>query len=286
MGMQPDIQAFFDPASFTITYLVSDPATKRAAIIDPVLDYNDKRARTSTVSADKVLEAAGGLAIDWILETHAHAEHFSASAYLQERTGAKIAIGKGITETQKFFGAMFNAKDIAGDGAPFDRLLSDGERLKLGDLEIEVLHTPGHTAGCVSYKIGENIFIGDTMFMPDYGTARTDFPGGDAHALYRSVRRLLSYPPETVLWLCHDYLPPSRTEYQWKTCVADQRAKNILTHDGIGEEEFITVRKARDKPLAPPALILPSLQVNIRAGRMPPPDDNGRSYPKLPVNRI
>ncbi|HEY5238053.1 MAG TPA: MBL fold metallo-hydrolase, partial [Rhizomicrobium sp.] len=189
MGMQPDIQAFFDPASFTITYLVSDPATKRAAIIDPVLDYNDKRARTSTVSADKVLAAAAGMTIAWVLETHAHAEHLSAAAYLQERTGAKIAIGKGITETQKFFGAMFNAHDIAGDGAPFDRLLSDGERLKLGELEIEVLHTPGHTAGCVSYKVGENIFIGDTMFMPDYGTARTDFPGGDARALYHSVRR-------------------------------------------------------------------------------------------------
>ena len=284
--MQPDIQAFFDPASFTITYLVSDPATRHAAIIDPVLDYNDKRARTSTVSADRVLEAAAGMTVDWVLETHAHAEHLSASAYLQERTGAKIAIGKGITETQKFFGAMFNARDIAGDGAPFDRLLNDGERLSLGELEIEVLHTPGHTAGCVSYKVGGNIFIGDTMFMPDYGTARTDFPGGDAHALYRSIRRLLAYPPETVLWLCHDYLPPSRTEYAWKTSVGDQRAKNILIHDGIGEEEFVAVRKARDKPLAPPALILPSLQVNIRAGRMPPADDNGKVYLKLPVNRI
>ncbi|HEV2562730.1 MAG TPA: MBL fold metallo-hydrolase [Rhizomicrobium sp.] len=284
--MKPDIQSFFDEASFTITYLVSDPATKRAAIIDPVLDYNDKRARTSTDSADRVLEAAAGMKVNWILETHAHAEHLTASAYLQQRTGAKIAIGKEIVQTQKFFGAMFNAKDVLGDGAPFDRLLSDGEKLPLGDFEIEVLHTPGHTAGCVSYKIGGNIFIGDTMFMPDYGTARTDFPGGDARALYHSIQRLFAYPPETVLWLCHDYLPPGRTEFQWKTTVAEQRAKNILVHDGVSEEEFVVTRKARDKPLAPPALILPSIQVNIRAGRMPPPEDDGKIYLKLPVNRI
>ncbi len=284
--MRPDIQAFFDPASNTITYLVSDPATKRAVVVDPVLDYNDKRARTSTESAERLLEAASGLTIEWVLETHAHAEHLSASAYLQERTGAKIAIGKVIVQTQKFFGAMFNITDLAFDGAPFDRLLSDGERIPLGELEIEVLHTPGHTAGCVSYKIGGDIFIGDTMFMPDYGTARTDFPGGDARALYHSVKRLLSFPPETTLWLCHDYLPQGRKEFAWKSTVAEQRAHNVLIHDGISEEEFVTTRKARDKPLAPPALILPSIQVNIRAGRMPPPEDNGRPYLKLPVNRI
>jgi glyoxylase-like metal-dependent hydrolase (beta-lactamase superfamily II) len=284
--MNPDIQSFFDTATFTITYLVSDPATKRAVIIDPVLDFNFQRARTSTASADKVLEAARGMSVDWIFETHAHADHLSAGAYLQEKTGAKIAIGKEITKTQKFFAAMFNAKDVKGDGAPFDRLLADGEKIPLGKLEIEVLHTPGHTAGCVSYKIDGNIFIGDTMFMPDYGTARTDFPGGDARALYRSIGRLLAYPPETVLWLCHDYLPQGRTEYKWQTTVAEQRAKNILVHDGIGEDEFVEVRKARDKPLAPPALILPSLQINIRAGRMPPAEDNGKAYLKFPVNRI
>lgn len=284
--MQPDIQSFFDPATYTVTYLVSDPATKHAVIIDPVLDFNFNRARTSTTSADKVLDAARGMTIDWILETHAHADHLSAGAYLQEKTGAKIAIGKIITETQKFFAAMFNAHDVKGDGAPFDRLLDDSEKIPLGQLEIEVLHTPGHTAGCVSYKIGNNIFIGDTMFMPDYGTARTDFPGGDARTLYRSIRRLLAYPPETVLWLCHDYLPAGRTEYKWQTSVAEQRAKNILVHDGISEDEFVETRKARDKPLAPPALILPAIQVNIRAGRMPPVEDNGKVYLKFPVNRI
>ncbi len=265
---------------------MSDPATKHAAIIDPVLDFNFNRARTATDSADKVLEAAHGMTMDWIFETHAHADHLTASAYLQEKTGAKIAIGEGIKGTQQFFGAMFNAHDVKGDGAPFDRLLRDGEKIPLGNLEIEVLHTPGHTAGCVSYKIGGNIFIGDTMFMPDYGTARTDFPGGDAHALYRSIQRLFAYPPETVLWLCHDYLPQGRTEYKWQTSVAEQRAKNILVHDGVSEEEFVAVRKTRDKPLAPPALILPSIQVNIRAGRMPPVEDNGKAYLKFPVNRI
>jgi glyoxylase-like metal-dependent hydrolase (beta-lactamase superfamily II) len=284
--MNPDIQPFFDPATYTITYLVSDPATKRAAIVDPVLDFNFQRARTSTASADKLLEAAKGLTVDWILETHAHADHVTASAYLQQKTGAKIAIGEEIKSTQRFFAAMFNAKDVKGDGAPFDRLLADDEKIALGQLEIEVLHTPGHTAGCVSYKIGNNIFIGDTMFMPDYGTARTDFPGGDARTLYRSIRRLLAYPPDTVLWLCHDYLPKDRTEYKWQTTVAEQRAKNILIHDGIGEDEFVAERKARDKPLSPPVLILPSIQVNIRAGRMPPAEDNGQSYLKFPVNRI
>lgn len=284
--MQPEIRAFFDPATYTVTYLVSDPASRHAVIIDPVLDFNFNRARTSTASADKVLEAANGLTIDWVLETHAHADHLTAGHYIQEKTGAKIAIGEGVKGTQEFFGAMFNAKDVNGDGAPFDRLLKDGEKIALGKLEIEVLHTPGHTAGCVSYKVGDNIFIGDTMFMPDYGTARTDFPGGDARTLYRSIRRLLAYPPDTVLWLCHDYLPNGRTEYQWKTTVAEQRAKNILVHDGIGEEEFVEMRKARDKPLAPPALILPSIQVNIRAGCMPPADDNGKVYLKFPVNRI
>jgi glyoxylase-like metal-dependent hydrolase (beta-lactamase superfamily II) len=284
--MQADIQSFFDPATYTVTYLVGDPASKRAAVIDPVLDFNFNRARTSTASADKLLDAAKGLTIDWILETHAHADHLTASHYLQEKTGAKIAIGEGIKGTQDFFGAMFNAKDVKGDGAPFDRLLKDGDKIALGQLEIEVLHTPGHTAGCVSYRVGDNIFIGDTMFMPDYGTARTDFPGGDARTLYRSIKRILSYPPETTLWLCHDYLPQGRMEYRWKTTVAEQRAKNILVHDGVSEDEFVEVRKARDKPLAPPALILPAIQVNIRAGRMPPAEDNGKAYFKLPVNRI
>ncbi len=284
--MQPEIRAFFDPATYTITYLVSDPATKRAAVIDPVLDFNFNRVRTSTISADKVLEAAKGLSIDWVLETHAHADHLTASHHIQQKTGAKIAIGEGIKGTQDFFGAMFNAHDVKGDGAPFDRLLKDGETIPLGKLVIEVLHTPGHTAGCVSYRIGGNIFIGDTLFMPDYGTARTDFPGGDARTLYRSIRRLLSYPPDTVLWLCHDYLPKGRTDYKWRTTVAEQRANNILVHDGVSEDEFVETRQARDKPLAPPALILPSLQVNIRAGRMPPAEDNGKVYLKFPVNRI
>jgi glyoxylase-like metal-dependent hydrolase (beta-lactamase superfamily II) len=286
--MEPAIRAFFDHATFTISYLVWDPATRRAAVIDPVLDYHPSSGRTGTNSAQAILDAAekAGIAIDWILETHAHADHLSAAAWLREKTSAKIAIGEHVVTIQKTFRPIFNAKDVAADGTPFDRLLTDGERITLGNLAIEVLYTPGHTPACVSYRIGNHVFVGDTLFMPDYGTARADFPGGDASALYRSIRRLLSLPPETVLWLCHDYGAPGRTEYAWKTTVADERARNVQIRDGVTEKEFVAARTARDKTLAMPALILPSIQVNIRAGRMPPSEDDGNTYLKIPVNRI
>jgi len=286
--MQPKIQAIFDEATFTISYLVSDPGTREAAIIDPVLDFDPKSGRTGTGSADAILEAgrAQNLSIRMILETHAHADHLSAAAYLKEKTGAAVAIGENITTVQMAFRPIFHASDVVGDGKPFDRLLRDGEHFAIGRLDVEVLYTPGHTPACVSYRIGDNVFVGDTLFMPDYGTARADFPGGDAHALYRSIRKLLALPPETTLWLCHDYKAPGRTEYVWRTTVAEQRTRNVHVHDGIGEADFVAMRTARDKTLAMPVLILPSLHVNIRAGRMPPPEDDGNIYLKLPVNRL
>ncbi len=286
--MQPQIQAFYDPQTFTISYLVSDPVARRGVIIDPVLDFDPKSARTTTGSADRILTAAGAgdIAIEWILETHAHADHLSAAAYLRQLTGAKVAIGEHIRQVQKVFAPIFGAGDVTGDGAPFDRLLREGEVLKVGGLEIAVMNTPGHTPACVSYRVGDNVFVGDTLFMPDYGTARADFPGGDAHALFHSIRRILALPEDTVLWMCHDYKTPGRDTPAWRTTVGEERAKNIHVHDGIGEEAFVAARNARDKTLAAPVLILPSVQVNIRAGQMPPPEAGGQVYLKLPVNRI
>jgi glyoxylase-like metal-dependent hydrolase (beta-lactamase superfamily II) len=285
---EAQIQAFFDEQTSTITYLVSDPQSRRAVVIDPVLNFDPRSGRTATRSADRVLDAAkiGKLSIDWVLETHAHADHLSAAPYFQKSTGARIAIGEHIREVQQVFAPIFDAADIAGDGRPFDRLLKDGEILKVGGLAVEVLHTPGHTPACVSYKIGDDVFVGDTLFMPDYGTARADFPGGNARALYRSIRRLLALPPDTRLWLCHDYLPPGRDKNAWKTTVAEQRAANVHVHDGVEEDEFTAMRTARDKQLPMPVLILPAVQVNIRAGHMPPPSGNGQIYLKLPVNRL
>jgi glyoxylase-like metal-dependent hydrolase (beta-lactamase superfamily II) len=286
--MEPEIQAFFDEQTSTVTYLVGDPASQRAVIIDPVLDFDPKAARTATHSADRVLAAAkaGNLAVEWILETHAHADHLSAATYLKRVAGAKIAIGENIREVQKFFAPIFDAKDITGDGAPFDRLLKDGEMLSVGGLTIEVMSTPGHTPGCVSYKIADNVFVGDTLFMPDYGTARADFPGGNAHALYHSIKRILALPRETHLWMCHDYRPSGRENYTWHSTVGEQRAHNIHIHDGVTEEGFVATRVARDKTLAMPTLLLPSIQVNIRAGQMPPKDANGHVYLRLPVDRL
>lgn len=286
--MNPQIQAFFDEATFTVSYLVSDPATSKAAIIDSVLDFDPKSGRTSTISAEKILAAAAerNLKVAWILETHAHADHLSAAQFLSQRTGAPVAIGEHIRDVQKVFRPVFNAEDVAGDGAQFDRLLKDGESIALGNLKIEVLYTPGHTPACVSYKIGDNVFVGDTLFMPDYGTARADFPGGDAHALYRSIRKLLSLPPETRLWMCHDYGAPGRSTYSWQTTVGEERARNVHVHEGVSEEQFVKMREARDKTLAMPVLILPSVQVNMRAGKMPPAEDDGNIYLKLPVNRL
>jgi glyoxylase-like metal-dependent hydrolase (beta-lactamase superfamily II) len=282
------IQAFFDEHTFTVSYLVGDPATRRAAIVDSVLDYDPKSGRTSTASAERLLAAAQaqGLTVDWILETHAHADHLSASVFLKEKTGAKIAIGEHIKDVQRVFRPIFNASDVTGDGAQFDRLLADGETFAIGKLQVEVLHTPGHTPACVSYRIGDDVFVGDTLFMPDYGTARADFPGGDARTLYRSIRKLLSLPPQTTLWMCHDYLAPGRTAYAWKTSVAEERRANVHVRDGISEEDFVAMRQARDKTLAMPVLILPSVQVNIRAGHMPPPDNDGHVYLKIPVDRL
>ena len=286
--MEPVISAFFDEATYTISYLVSDPVSRKAAIIDPVLDFDPKSGRTANRSAEKLLAAAksADFEIEWILETHAHADHLSAAAHLKDRTGAQVAIGEYIKAVQKTFRPIFNATDIEGDGRPFDRLLKDGETFAIGGLTVEVLHTPGHTPACVSYRIGGNVFVGDTLFMPDYGTARADFPGGDARTLYRSIKKLLALPPETVLWMCHDYGAPDRKTYAWQTTVGEERARNVHVHDGTDEEAFVAMRTARDKTLAMPVLILPSVQVNIRAGRMPPPESDGNVYLKLPVNRL
>ena len=282
---QPLIDAFFDEATYTVTYLVTDPETRRAAIIDPVLDYDHKSGKASIRSAERVLVKAADrqASVDWILETHAHADHLTAAPLLKARTGAKVVIGEHIRDVQKIFKKVFNAADVSEDGREFDRLVTDGEVLALGNLSIEVMHLPGHTPADVAYRIGDAVFVGDTIFMPDYGTARADFPGGDAPTLYRSIRRLLSLPPETRLFMCHDYKAPGRDQYAWETTVADERARNVHVHDGVAEAEFVAMRTKRDATLAAPVLLLPSVQVNIRAGHMPPPDANGQSYLKIPV---
>ena len=282
----PTIQTFFDPATATATYLVSDPTSKAAAIIDPVLDFEPKGARVTTTSADKVLAAAReqGLQLRYVLETHAHADHLSSADYIRRETGAKVVIGAHITEVQKIFIPHFEAHDVTPDGAAFDRLVDEGDRLELGALEIRVLHTPGHTPACVTYLIGGAAFVGDTLFMPDYGTARADFPGGDAATLYRSIRKILALPPETRIFVGHDYLPDhGRSENRWETTVAAEAASNVQAHAGTTETEFVARRRARDATLAPPTLLLPALQVNIRAGGFPPPTKEGHVFLWLPV---
>jgi len=284
--MRPTVQTFFDPATFTATHLVSDPATGMAALIDPVLDYEPKWARVSAGSADAVLLAVAdqGLKLLYVLETHAHADHLSAADYIRLKTGTKVAIGARITEVQKVFIPLFDADDLKPDGAQFDLLLTDESTLELGELRIGVMQTPGHTPACVTYLIGDAAFTGDTMFMPDYGTARTDFPGGEARTLYRSIRAILDLPPATRLFLGHDYLPPKGRNFPaWETTVVDQRAHNLHIHDGITEDAFVALREARNALLAPPTLILPSLQVNIRAGALPPAGKSGQVFLKLPV---
>ena len=286
--MSPQVQAFFDPHTNTISYIVSDPETRAAAIIDPVLDFTARNARTSTASADKLLEVIeeAGLELRYILETHAHADHLSAAHYIHERTDAPVVIGKDIAKVQKIFAPLFEAEDVTPDGSAFDRLVAEGDELTLGALSISVMHTPGHTPACVSYVIGDAAFVGDTLFMPDYGTARTDFPGGNARTLYRSIRKILSLPPETRIFTGHDYPPAGRSEPAWEASVAEQRAHNIHVHDDVSEDNFVAMREARDKTLFAPELILPSLQVNIRAGAMPPPTPDGHVYLRLPVNAI
>ncbi|MDO4683410.1 MAG: MBL fold metallo-hydrolase [Lautropia sp.] len=285
MPSQPHIQAFFDEATNTITYLVSDPGTKHAAVIDPVLDYDHRSGKASTRSAEHLLATARGegLNITWVLETHAHADHLSAAPFIREETGAPVAIGEHIRDVQDIFSRVFNTSDVSCHGSEFDRLLKDGDKLPLGELTIEVLHTPGHTPACVSYLIGDAVFVGDTLFMPDYGTARTDFPGGSARTLFRSIQRLLSLPPETRLFLCHDYKAAGRDIYAWETTVAEERTHNIHVGNGVEEEAFVRMREERDATLPAPALLLPSIQVNIRAGRLPPAESNGVPYLKIPV---
>jgi len=285
----PIIKAFFDAPTFTVTYVVHDPETRQAAIIDSVLTYDPASGRTAFEAADPVIAhvAAQGLAVDWQLETHAHADHLSAAPYLQQKLGGKIAIGARICEVQHSFGKLFNAgTEFARDGSDFDHLWADGDDFQIGNLSVTVLHVPGHTPACVAYVIGDAVFVGDTMFMPDYGTARTDFPGGDARTLFRSLHRLFDLPPQTRLFMCHDYLPESRDHHAWETTVAEQRRANVHAHDGIGEDEFVSMREGRDRTLAMPRLILPSMQVNMRAGHLPPAEDNGVVYLKIPVNQL
>lgn len=286
--MNPSVQAFFDHATNTVSYIVHDPATKKAAIIDPVLDFTPRNGRIATTSADALLATAKaqGLEIVYLLETHAHADHLSAAHHLREATGAPVVIGSHITQVQTIFGALFEADDVTADGRDFDRLVVDGDSLPLGDIQIEVMHTPGHTPACLTYVIGDAAFVGDTLFMPDYGTARADFPGGSATELYRSIRKILDLPLETRIFVGHDYLPAGRSDYRWETSVSEQRRGNIHVHDGVSEAEFVNMRTTRDKTLEAPQLILPSLQVNIRAGAMPPASPGGHIYLRLPVNAI
>jgi glyoxylase-like metal-dependent hydrolase (beta-lactamase superfamily II) len=288
-ALRPEIASFFDPVTFTVTYVVRDPSTREAAIIDSVLDFDPNSGRTATASADAVIEYVNShnLKVIWLLETHAHADHFSAAPYLQERLGGTIAIGEHITAVQAVFGKLFNAgPEFAHDGSQFDMLFKDGDTFSIGALPVTVLHVPGHTPACIAYIVGEAVFVGDTMFMPDYGTARADFPGGNARTLFRSLRRILSLPHETRLFMCHDYLPKGRSEYVWETTVAAEREGNVHAHYGVTEDEFVAMREARDATLDMPRLILPSVQVNMRAGHLPPPDDNGVVYLKLPVNAV
>ncbi len=286
--MSIGIRAFFHEPTFTVSYLVWDRASGKGVIIDSVLDFDQKSGRTGTHSAQAMLEAAReeGVTLEWVLETHAHADHLSAAPFLKRATGARIAIGEHISIVQATFSRVFNLVDADTDGRAFDRLLKDGETLPLGAAEIEVMFTPGHTPACVSYKIGDDVFVGDTLFMPDYGTARCDFPGGDAHALYRSIRRILDLPPQTRLFMCHDYKAPGRETYSWETSVAEQRRSNVHIKDGTTETAFVAMRETRDKQLEMPALILPAIQVNIRAGELPAPESNGLRYLKLPLDAL
>jgi glyoxylase-like metal-dependent hydrolase (beta-lactamase superfamily II) len=279
------IRAFFDEPTNTVSYLVADPQTGRAAVIDPVLDYDPKSGEVDSRAVTSILDAAreAGYSIEWTLETHAHADHLSGSPYVKAKTGAKIGIGEHIKDVQRIFRPVFNATDLKTDGSDFDRLFAEGERFRIGNLDVEVLHTPGHTPACISYKIEDAVFVGDTLFMPDYGTARADFPGGDAHQLYRSIQRLLSLPPHTRLFMCHDYKAPGRDRYAWETTVAEQRRNNVHIGRGTSEDEFVAMRNARDATLAMPTLLLPSIQVNIRAGRFPAAEQNGVRYLKIPV---
>jgi len=286
--MNPDVRAFFDPATWTLTYIVKDPNSSSCAIVDSVLDYEAASGRTKTKSADQVIAMveSENLTVEWILETHVHADHLSAAHYLHNKLGAKIGIGAHITDVQNIFGNLFNAEpEFRRDGSQFDHLFTDGDTFAIGGLTATAMHTPGHTPACMTYHIGDALFVGDTMFMPDFGTARCDFPGGDARVLYQSIQRLLALPPETRMFMCHDYMPNGR-EMQYETTVGEQKASNLHVHDGVSEDEFVAMRSAKDKTLSMPTLILPSVQVNMRAGELPPAEDNGVRYLKIPLDAV
>ena len=285
MTASPNIRAFFDEPTNTVSYLVWNPDEGRGVVIDPVLDFDPASGTVDDGSVGELLKAAAdeGIAIEWVLETHVHADHLSGAPLIKARTGAKVAIGEHVRDVQTIFRPIFGADDMKADGSDFDRLLKDGEHFEARGLEIDVMHTPGHTPACVSYRIGDAVFVGDTMFMPDYGTARTDFPGGCARQLYRSIRKLLSLPPDTRLFMCHDYKAPGRDRFAWETTVAEQRRANQHIHDGVGEDEFVAMREARDRTLATPKLLIPSIQVNMRAGRFPPAEGDGVRYLRIPV---
>lgn len=285
---KPDVQAFHDEATFTITYVVSDPATGHAAIVDPVLDYDPASGRTSTDSADKVIDFvdAQQLHVQWILETHVHADHLTGAPYVRGKVGGRTAIGADVSRVQKSFKRIFNLKDLATDGSQFDQRFVDGNTFSIGGLEASVIATPGHTPACVTYVIGDAAFVGDTLFMPDFGTARTDFPGGSARQLYDSIQKILALPDDTRLFMCHDYKAPNRDEFAWESSVAEQRSNNIHVHNGVSQDEFIRIREARDSQLGMPKLILPSLQVNLRAGELPEPEENDIRYLKIPLDAV
>ena len=287
--MQPQVQAFFDPATYTYSYVVTDPGSKRCAIIDSVLDYDPASGRTSHNSADRLIQYVKDhqLQVDWLLETHVHADHLSAAPYLKRELGGQLAIGENITIVQNTFGKLFNAgTEFATDGRQFDHLFKDGDSFQIGAIEARAIHTPGHTPACMTYLIGDAGFVGDTLFMPDYGTARCDFPGGDAHTLFQSIRKLFALPDATRLFMCHDYKAPGRDDYLFETTVAEQRAHNVHVHEGIDESDFVAMRSARDATLGMPTLILPSVQVNMRGGQLPPAEDNGTRYLKIPLDQL
>lgn len=285
---KPNVSAFFDEATFTVTYVVSDPATRRAAVIDPVLDFDPASGRTSTTSADKVVAHVNdnNLGVDWILETHVHADHLSGAPYIREKLGGKASIGKDVAAVQETFKGVFNLKDLATDGSQFDHLFGDADTFAVGDITGHVIATPGHTPACITYVIGDAAFVGDTLFMPDFGSARTDFPGGSAPQLYESIRKILALPDDTRLFMCHDYKAPGRDEFAWETSVAEQKASNIHINERVSRDEFVEMREGRDSQLGMPKLILPSLQVNLRAGEFPDPEDNNVRYLKIPLDAV
>ncbi len=286
--MNPDVKAFFDAATYTVSYVVSDPDSKQCAVIDPVLDYDGASGRTSTESADAVIDyvVSNGLKLERILDTHVHADHLSGAQHIKKKLGGKIGIGADVSLVQTVFVGVFNLHDVPTDGSHFDELLADNATISLGNVNGHVMHTPGHTPACCSYVFGDACFVGDTLFMPDYGTARCDFPGGDAGTLFDSIQRLFGLPDDTRLFMCHDYKAPGRDEFLWETTVAEERAENISIHAGVTREEFVTFRNDRDATLGMPKLILPSIQVNIRGGQMPPAEDNNVSYIKIPLDTL